>query len=278
MDGLLIDSEDKYTLITNEILEEYGKPKLPWTIKAQLQGRPAPEASRIFHEWAKLPISPAEFAEKQVALQEKHFPTTKPLPGVVKLLKDLQSTLSTDQPVYVALATSSHSKNFKLKTDHLQDVFSVFPESRRVLGDDPRIGKGRGKPLPDIYLIALETINAELRQKGEKEIQPSECLVFEDSVPGVEAGRRAGMQVVWCPHKDLLQEYKGREEEVLAGLTGEHKEEEKSDPEKEAHSLQAERVSHGYGSGKPGEIGDGWGQLLYTLEDFPYEKYGIVIP
>lgn len=43
MDGLLIDSEDKYTIITNAILQEYGKPLLPWSIKAQLQGRPAPE-------------------------------------------------------------------------------------------------------------------------------------------------------------------------------------------------------------------------------------------
>ena len=43
MDGLLIDSEDKYTAITNSILQEYGKPTLPWSIKAQLQGRPQPE-------------------------------------------------------------------------------------------------------------------------------------------------------------------------------------------------------------------------------------------
>jgi pseudouridine 5'-phosphatase len=43
MDGLLIDSEDIYTLVTNEILQEYGKPKLPWVLKAQLQGRPGPE-------------------------------------------------------------------------------------------------------------------------------------------------------------------------------------------------------------------------------------------
>lgn len=45
MDGLLIDSEDKYTMITNEVLHSYGKPDLPWSIKAQLQGRPAPEVS-----------------------------------------------------------------------------------------------------------------------------------------------------------------------------------------------------------------------------------------
>lgn len=43
MDGLLIDSEDRYTMITNAILQEYGKPLLPWSIKAQLQGRPQPE-------------------------------------------------------------------------------------------------------------------------------------------------------------------------------------------------------------------------------------------
>ena len=43
MDGLLIDSEDLYTICTNEVLREYGRPDLPWSIKAQLQGRPGPE-------------------------------------------------------------------------------------------------------------------------------------------------------------------------------------------------------------------------------------------
>ena len=43
MDGLLIDSEDIYTKCNNVILHEYGKPSLPWKIKAQLQGRPGPE-------------------------------------------------------------------------------------------------------------------------------------------------------------------------------------------------------------------------------------------
>lgn len=42
MDGLLIDSEDKYTICTNEVLREYGRPDLPWHIKARLQGRPGP--------------------------------------------------------------------------------------------------------------------------------------------------------------------------------------------------------------------------------------------
>ncbi|KAL2820902.1 HAD-like domain-containing protein [Aspergillus cavernicola] len=272
MDGLLIDSEDKYSEITNAILHSFGKPTLPWSIKAQLQGRPQPDAAKIFHHWAQLPISHEEYAAKQSELQAEFFPKSQPLAGVESLLSTLVSTRETKNPVYIALATSSHNKNYKLKTSHLQDLFSLFPEPQRVLGDDPRIGKGRGKPLPDIYLLALETINSSLRERGEKEITPEECLVFEDAVPGVEAGRRAGMRVIWCPHPGLLEAYKGREAEVLAGLTGEHKEEEKSATEKEADELVAGRLQT---AGKPGQLDDGMGEVLQTLENFPYEKYGI---
>ncbi|KOS42507.1 hypothetical protein ACN38_g6625 [Penicillium nordicum] len=275
MDGLLIDSEDLYSIVTNEILQKYGRPTLPWSVKAQLQGRPQPEAAKIFNDFAQLPISEQELKEEQSTRQRHYFPQTKPLPGVPTLLSNLASTKSTDEPVYIALATSSHSGNYKLKTDHLTELFSVFSESNKVLGDDPRIGNGRGKPLPDIYLLALETINIELRSKGKTEIKPEECLVFEDAVPGVEAGRRAGMQVAWCPHPGLLGAFKGREEEVLAGATGSHKEEEKTEAEKEAEELQSPRLQ---GSGTPGKIGDGFGQLYSTLEDFPYAKYGIRIP
>jgi pseudouridine-5'-monophosphatase len=140
-----------------------------------------------------------------------------------------------------------------------------------VLGDDPRIPKGRGKPAPDIYLLALETLNARRRLAGEKhDILPQECLVFEDSVPGVESGRRAGMQVVWCPHPELLKEYQGREEEVLAGLTGEHKE--AAGQAELGSATQGGEVLKGE---KPGVVGDGWAVLLGSLEGFPYERFGI---
>lgn len=140
-----------------------------------------------------------------------------------------------------------------------------------MLGDDPRIPKGRGKPAPDIYLLALETLNARRRLQGEKhDILPQECLVFEDSVPGVESGRRAGMQVVWCPHPELLNEYAGREELVLAGLMGEHKE--VADEEALGAATQGGEVQKGKA---PGEVGDGWAVLLKSLEGFPYERFGI---
>jgi beta-phosphoglucomutase len=42
------------------------------------------------------------------------------------------------------------------------------------------------KPNPEVFLEGARRLN----------LQPSECLVFEDSEAGVEAARRAGMKVV----------------------------------------------------------------------------------
>jgi pseudouridine-5'-monophosphatase len=270
MDGLLIDSEDLYTICTNTILKRYDRPELPWSIKAQMQGRPGPQAGAIFHKWAQLPIPLDQFMKEQLELQKDLFPQTKPLPGVLKLLESLR-----ERGVHMALATSSHKGNYLLKSGHLPELFmEYFQEEHKVLGDDPRIPAGRGKPAPDIYLLALSTLNKTLEAKGEKPIQPEECLVFEDSVPGVESGRRAGMQAVWCPHPGLLTEYKGREKEVLAGLTGEHKE----DEEAQLQHTEVEVVQGKRRVGMPGEIDDGWAKLLETLEGFPYTDFGIEAP
>lgn len=266
MDGLLIDSEDLYTIATNTILQRYGRPLLPWSIKAQLQGRPGPQAGAIFHEWAQLPIPHEQFLVEQKELQTKLFPTTKTLPGVMDLLAGLKQ-----RGVHMALATSSHAGNFKLKSSHLGELFQYFAPEHQVLGDDPRIPAGRGKPAPDIYLLALSTLNKTLEAKGQPPIQPEECLVFEDSVPGVESGRRAGMQAVWCPHPELLVEYRGKEKEVLAGLTGQHKD----DEEKESQKTEVAVVKEKRQVSMPGEIDDGWAKLLESLVDFPYERFGI---
>lgn len=208
---------------------------------------------------------------KTSVAQRKYFPTTQPLPGVRSLLTTLASTRP-PHTVHVALATSSNSANFALKTAHLEaDIFGVFAPRHRVLGDDVRVPAGSGKPAPHIYLVALETINARIREENaakrgeaageqEAEIKPEECLVFEDSVPGVEAGRRAGMQVVWCPHPGLLEEYKGKEDHVLAGT-----------------SIMNMYGRSSGGDDAPGKVGDGWARLHKTLEDFPYQDYGIKV-
>lgn len=64
-----------------------------------------------------------------------------------------------------------------------------------------------GKPDPEGYLLAAERLN----------VAPKECLVFEDTRPGIEAGLNAGMQVValltTCPahhlkHHRLVRDFR----------------------------------------------------------------------
>lgn len=188
-----------------------------------------------------------------------HFPECKPLPGVEHLLVTLKSANNTNgDKIHIALATSSEKRNFDLKTSlsETKEIFSVFEQKRRIMGDDPRIEKGKGKPSPDIFLLALKAINDTLPE-GETKIEPEECLVFEDSIPGVEAGRRAKMRVVWVPHAELAAQFVGKEPEVLAGRVG-------LIPIGDEWQL--------------GDIDDGWAVMLPNLVDFPYHDFGIQVP
>ena len=64
-----------------------------------------------------------------------------------------------------------------------------------VSGEDVR----RGKPAPDIFLLAAEHLGA----------RPAECLVFEDAPAGIAAARAAGMRVVALQTSHTAEEIAG---------------------------------------------------------------------
>ncbi|MCC2641145.1 MAG: putative Beta-phosphoglucomutase [Nitrospira sp.] len=51
----------------------------------------------------------------------------------------------------------------------------------------------RGKPAPDPFLHAMAGLN---RQPDRQSLRPGDCLVIEDSLPGIRAARAAGMKVL----------------------------------------------------------------------------------
>ena len=53
-----------------------------------------------------------------------------------------------------------------------------------AIADGDRIS--RGKPDPEVFLLAARLLN----------VDPSQCIVFEDAIVGIEAGKRAGMTVI----------------------------------------------------------------------------------
>ncbi|KAH3684086.1 hypothetical protein WICPIJ_004942 [Wickerhamomyces pijperi] len=221
LDGLLINTEDTFTIVANEILSSYNKGPLTWDVRLNLQGRTGDDVSRLCCEIFGLPITAQEWKEQNIKKQSVLWKSCKLLPGAEDLIKYLKR-----EGIPFALATSSARDNYLKKTGHLREIFDLFGE-HIVTGDDPRIPEGKGKPFPDIYLTALGSLNSELSREGKSEILPSETLVFEDGLSGVKAGLAAGAFVVWVPHKEVRKLMNGEEHQhvkdsgvILDELTG----------------------------------------------------------
>jgi beta-phosphoglucomutase family hydrolase len=81
--------------------------------------------------------------------------------------------------VNVACATAGDADNIAFVLDHLgfHGFFDAIVGAHDV---------ARGKPHPDLFLLAAERLG----------VDPAACLVFEDAPHGIEAARRAGMPAV----------------------------------------------------------------------------------
>jgi HAD superfamily hydrolase (TIGR01509 family) len=89
-----------------------------------------------------------------------------------------------DKPLAVASGGYRYIVDHILKSIGMYELFAgriVTPEM-----------VANGKPAPDMFLRAAEIIR----------VAPEKCLVFEDAVPGIQAAKAAGMQVVVVPSRD----------------------------------------------------------------------------
>jgi pseudouridine 5'-phosphatase len=84
-----------------------------------------------------------------------------------------------------------------MKTAHLGEVFDCF-EGKIVCADDVKYVM-KGKPAPDVFLTAAKELlgrNVGMPEEqctDEKREERAKGLVFEDAIPGLQAGKRAGM-------------------------------------------------------------------------------------
>lgn len=186
MDGVLLDTERFYTEVTQAIVGRWGR-VFDWSVKGNMIGRPARDSACYLVETLALPITPDEYLREREAMLESRFPESLPMPGARELTASLAA-----QGVAQAVATSSGRRLFDLKTTSHREWFRIF--AAVVLGDDPRVA--RGKPAPDIFLLAATELGAE----------PGACVVIEDAPAGVAAARAAGMQVVAVPDPGMRRD------------------------------------------------------------------------
>ena len=180
MDGLLLDTERLYTIAQQKILDRFGI-QFTWEVKSKMMGRKALDAVNVMLDIYNIrdKISAEEFLKERETILDELFPTCELMPGVERLLLHLHK-----HNIPMAVATSSHSRNFKLKTEkcHKQLFDKVFHHV--ITGDQVT----NSKPSPDIFQVASDGFDGD--------IDPNLVLVFEDAPIGVEAALAADMNVV----------------------------------------------------------------------------------
>jgi len=181
---------------------------MTWEIKAGLMGKPERQASEhLLSFFPDIDLTIDQYIKERTEMQDTLWPTVSPLPGVEKLVRHLHT-----HGIPMAVATGSQRRNFVLKTSHLDSLFALFG-GNVVCGDDERILPGRGKPNPDVFLVAAKSLGRNVGEgdvdqaSAEETLERSKGLVFEDAILGAIAGTRAGMKVVWIPDPELTALY-----------------------------------------------------------------------
>lgn len=178
MDGLMFDTEALSNEGWKAACSKYGY-KLTDEFFLQLIGRNMQGVEQHFKEYFGTDV-PYQELEKlwenynKTTVEEKGLPIK---PGLYELVEYLDYL-----GVARAMATSSNREKamWYLKLAGLTDQFQFV-----ICGNEV----SRGKPEPDIFLLAAEKMGCD----------PKECVVLEDSENGIRAAYRAGMIPIMIP-------------------------------------------------------------------------------
>lgn len=177
LDGTLLNTEKATKDILKEFLARYGK-VVDRDKEDKRLGMMHMEAVTSMIKDYDLPLTVQQFSTQIMPLYLHKWPLAKPLPGANRLIKHLHK-----HGIPFALASNSITRNIEMKLSHQDGWKQSFST---VLGSDQ---VKFGKPSPDIFLEAAKRMG----------MDASHCLVIEDSLVGVMAGKAAGMKVVAVP-------------------------------------------------------------------------------
>jgi beta-phosphoglucomutase len=111
-------------------------------------------------------------------------------PGVCELIHEA----ATRHPLAVCSGALRHEIEFILEQAGVRKAFEHITSAEDVM---------HGKPNPEGFLHALAALN---RQGAGRFIAPGECLVIEDSLPGIRGAHAAGMKVLAVANTHRVEE------------------------------------------------------------------------
>jgi beta-phosphoglucomutase len=174
MDGVIIDSNPFHKISLKQFCKKYGHDLSEDQLREKIYGRT--NKDWLVNVFGKLDEKKLQqYAdEKEALFRELYANDIKPLDGLLSFLDKMDQ-----QNIPRAIATSAPRANvdFTLAKTATAKYFQVILDESFV---------SKGKPDPEIYLKTAAALK----------FNPGNCVVFEDSLSGVKAGKAAGCKVV----------------------------------------------------------------------------------
>lgn len=174
MDGVIVHSNPIHKTTINEFCTKYGLEVSDKELREKVYGRTNQDwIPAVFGDISQERIE--ELAdEKEQMFRDVFDPKEHIVPGIIEFLDKLK-----EKGIKMVVATSAPVENAVhiLEGLEITDYFNAVLNSSHVT---------KSKPDPEPYLKAAKAIG----------ISPEQCIVFEDSISGVQSGLGAGAKVV----------------------------------------------------------------------------------
>lgn len=182
LDGTLVDSMWMWEIIDVEYLDRFGL-DFPTDLQGSIEGMSFSETAIYFKQRFNLPDSLSQIKSDWNKMAWDKYLHEVPLKeGVKEFLDYLKENKI---PAGIATSNSRELVDLIINKHNISEYFASIRTSCEV---------EKGKPSPDIYLLVAMDLM----------VEPDRCLVFEDVIQGVMAGKNANMRV--CSVYDKFSE------------------------------------------------------------------------
>lgn len=183
LDGTLVDTMPLHFVAWREALWKCGLGRdLDEDIFYSFGGVPTLLVAQRIGEHYGVRLDAAQVERVKEEIYLNRLREAKPILPVVEFARRVAKT----HPVGIVTGGMPDVAHAALESSGLEALFPIVVTPADV-------PSGRGKPAPDMFLLAA-------RRMG---VEPGRCLVFEDAEPGIAGARAAGMQVVRVPSRGL---------------------------------------------------------------------------
>lgn len=187
LDGVIVDTAKYHFFAWRKLANSVGV-DFTETQNEQLKGVSRVKSLEKILAWGNIELSEDHFMELMAKKNDDYLDHVKKmdeseiLPDVIKVIEHLKSL-----KIPIALGSASQNARMILKKVNLYRSFDAIVDGTNVTV---------AKPNPEVFLKAAESLK----------MNPEQCVVFEDSVSGIQAANAAGMVSVGIGSAAVLHE------------------------------------------------------------------------